>query len=72
MDAAEAIKELEQVITSSPLFIPKTCNPSVSASVPEFNNAQYLDFLKCEIFFSKLMFESPNIKLLDLEFALQL
>ena len=51
MDAAEAIKELEQVITSSPLFIPKTCNPSVSASVPEFNNAQYLDFLKSEIFF---------------------
>jgi hypothetical protein len=58
------MNEFEQVITSSPLFTPTTCNARVNASVPEFKSAQYLAFVYFSIFVSNILLSPPNIKLL--------
>ena len=59
--AAEAIKELGTVITSSPGPIPRTFSAITSASVPELTPIVYLQLISFENLSSNNLTSGPNI-----------
>ena len=57
------MKDIGDVITSSPFLIPELHNDIIKASVPEFNPKQYLDPVNLHIEFSKFLTSEVKIKL---------
>ena len=65
MTEVDAINEFGGVMTSSPPRTPNKCNARVRASVPLFNDTQYLVLQIFEILFSNFSTSGPPTQFPD-------